>query len=711
MSDYFCLYTRENDWLKRKGIVKIGVFGYDQIENRDSTYVTSEPDRGTFTHMWKIYSDERRYIDEGLKCYLEDHHYRSDGGTEFYYTNNDSIINNINTFFRDFLKIEFSKLTEEEKNSLVSKKYNKQKSIPDPVDRIVLLKNRIRKAKGLKERITLRQFQEDADIVNHLRTKYRGVLNWCPRLGKTIASIDTILKLNCKKVCIGVPSLNLAQQWYNELDKYCDHKLILVDKNIDSIKLKQICLDNSDRDIIIITTYYSAYKISHCRTFFDLKIADEAHHLTYSANENGTDKDFRNFHNIKSTYSLSLTGSLKIGEKDKIIGNDNTALFGEIIDTKSLSWAIRENLVCDYDILAPVINSDRYELVEELSDIYPAELIISCNLMIELILNDNYKNKRIINFVNSIADSVKCKEIINILIRSDRYKLDETELSGFVNESFSEFNKKEEMKVIKTFKNCSYGIISTCYKLGEGTDIKEIDTVCISQAMQAEIRIFQSVLRAHTKDESTPDKRAVILIPIVTDNEYKPYISDDEHRFDKIKQVLEIMSESDENVMQKIKHFKKSPRQNASISDHYREISAREYLEICMKMRNIRFGNRLGFSKLKEQILLTERNIHFDLKIDYVTRQSRNNLYPSITQVEKILKNTDNSWFDLYSIDISGYYDYPDFVKKYRFSDKKQDYIDGKEYQDIHNPLFADLGDLYGKFGYTDLEWWDNCDE
>ena len=47
--------------------------------------------------------------------------------------------------------------------------------------------------------------------------------------------------------------------------------------------------------------------------------------------------------------------------------------------------------------------------------------------------------------------------------------------------------------------------------------------VCISENMVSNIRILQSLLRPHTTSKINPEKKALILLPIIIDDEYKPY--------------------------------------------------------------------------------------------------------------------------------------------------------------------------------------------
>lgn len=56
--------------------------------------------------------------------------------------------------------------------------------------------------------------------------------------------------------------------------------------------------------------------------------------------------------NIKCDKQLSLTATIKEFQDDddnnNIISNNNIEYFGDIIIKKSLLWAIKKNIICDY---------------------------------------------------------------------------------------------------------------------------------------------------------------------------------------------------------------------------------------------------------------------------------------------------------------------------------------------------------------------------
>ena len=118
---------------------------------------------------------------------------------------------------------------------------------------------------------------------------------------------------------------------------------------------------------IIISTYASSYKINSATTKkkfrFDMKINDEAHHLTsYNMNLSNTTKSYIQMLNIESDKQLSLTATLKQLDNDRnndnIISNDNVSYFGDVIDKKCLLHAINENIICDYVIQSIVTNDE-----------------------------------------------------------------------------------------------------------------------------------------------------------------------------------------------------------------------------------------------------------------------------------------------------------------------------------------------------------------
>jgi len=706
----FYLYLRRNDWFDTLNIIKVGIFGEKQKNNRHSTYKTSEPIQGYFTYIWEINESEMNVFDEWLKTKLNDILYINTGGTEFY-TNIDNNIHNYIEFILNDYKINYRKLNDEEINKIsrnkVERKKNKFK------DQINIFENR--KDNNL-EKINLYEFQKEVNIVDFLKKNKKGILNWICRLGKTIKSIDTLIALQSKKICIGVPSIQLLNQWEIKLKKYCNHTIIkLGDTNNPDIKKEY----NQNEQLIILTVYNSAYKIKETNLSFDLKILDEAHHLTYT--EDKSYKAFKVILDIESKYQLSLTATLKIGN-DKIIGNDNNSIFGNIIDSKSLKWAIDNGYVCDYDICTPIVNKDEY--LEHFEDLYIMDndelftgketekekkmilidLLISCIQQLEVLkLN---KHSHCINYSNKINHAKICKNIIDKLLMLDKYN----DLNNnFVNEYVSDITTKTQEQILDNYKKSKKGIIHSCFKLGEGFDEEIVDMVCISENMISDIRILQSLLRPHTKSKSNLDKKALILLPIIVDDDYKPTQKGKEKdKFKKVIDIIDIISNSDENVHQKasfIKVVKKPPPKSKT---NYYNIDEIFNTSIKIKFMHKNMIKGCSYTNLKKLIKLMKfrNNDVYSLREDYINKQRLNKRLPQLETVESILKRTNKSWFNLYNIDISKYSNYNDFNSKYGSLYDKNKYIKLSR-EDDKVPPYSDLEDLYRNYGYN-INFWYN---
>ena len=627
----FYLYTRINWWYDKLNICKVGLFGNELMENRNSTYITSEPDAGIFNNIWIIYNEDRNFFDALLKNEMEIYRYNGSGGTEFYYNFSKNLENIINNILIE-CNIHFKKLNQNEIDEINNKSKNKS----NPKKILFLKKN---------NNITLYPFQKECikSIINLFNNKdNKCIINWICRLGKTITTIYLLLKLDFKKILIGVPSVQLLYQWAEQIKKYCKHKIIIIgDSNINNIIEEY----KNNEYIIILTTFLSSYKVKQFD--FDIKILDEVHHVTYENKNINTDRKNRAIIDIRSNYQLSLTATMKVSDKKNIIGNNNINLFGKIIDSKSLNWAIENKYVCDYNICCPIINIENIEInfdkfVYDIKKELFIDLYVSCISMLQLLKNN--KHKYIINYKKKKKNAKICSIIINKMLEFNEFKELKDVLSNLVivSDNTNDFNK-----LINQYKSNKYGIMNCCYKLGEGFDEKIIDTVCISQNMVSNIRILQSLLRPHTKDiENNPNKKALILLPISNIDIKKDLSSD---KFKKILNVIDIISNTDENIIQKVNIVKiKNDKNDKNIINQYYEIDYiyNENIKLMLIHKNL--INGCSYNKLKEIItkLGGRVNKQLSLQEDYLNKVKLHNLI-SLDNVKLILQKNNKEWFDL----------------------------------------------------------------
>lgn len=551
------------------------------------------------------------------------------------------------------------------------------------------IKNHKKKMKKLKEdreknkipKIILKDFQNEAktNLINHYETNNKGVINWICGLGKTIFGIDIINHYNFNKIIIGVPGKVLLYQWKQELEKYTNYKIYL---NGDGQKIDN---DKLDEKFIIITTFSSSNKLIGIDV--DFKIIDEMHHIVYDKEDSESQEDkktYRKILNIKSKKQLGLTATLRYSEK--IVGNDNIDVWGKIIDSKSLLWAIDNKHLVDYEIICPLTEQEIVEdLLEDSS--YNIDLVISCYQLLQHIKKSN--NTHIINYCNKIPNAKQCEIIINNLL-----KLEEFSELNIYNVSLTSEDNKNRHEILSEFKNHRFAIINCCYILGVGYNEPVIDCVCISENMTSTIRIIQSCLRAHRKDKNNPNKKSSILIPVMYKQDEDYEIEKKYERYSKVWKVLELIGIEDENICEKI-NFMKETKKSESNPSFYRT-QYEDLFNIKMKLKIFHRNLKLGYNDIQKYIKRNGgRDPNKSLKIDFIDKK-----ICSIEQLTMILNKNKKSYFDLYCIDISEYPEWNEFRDNYCNLYTLDEYRELCK-KNINIPNINDLDELYSSNGYN----------
>jgi hypothetical protein len=122
---------------------------------------------------------------------------------------------------------------------------------------------------------------------------------------------------------------------------------------------------------------------------------DEVHHLT-SQNYNKQDKTrkFSNMIDIPCSKRISLTATLKLiecKEDENILSNDNLNIFGEIIFRLNLYHAIKQDIVCDYQIQNIIANEEQLQeqlIKYNIQDVREQRLFLSSYIALKSI-NEN----------------------------------------------------------------------------------------------------------------------------------------------------------------------------------------------------------------------------------------------------------------------------------------------------------------------------------
>lgn len=267
-----------------------------------------------------------------------------------------------------------------------------------------------------------------------------------------------------------------------------------------------------------------------------------------------TTKKYIQMLNISSVKQLSLTATLRELENinpDSIVGNDNIDYFGQIIDRKCLSWAINENIVCDYVVQTIITNEEQFENeldIFNIQDENDKRLFLSAFSSLKSI-NDGHSHHLLI-YSNNKKNSLKLIKYIKILLHDEYFYMPDLYYSNYN----GEMKSRDQKEILNNFEKSKFGIITCVYCLGEGWDFPLLDAVVFSETMTSNIRIVQSALRAGRKNKQDINKTTKIILPILNRDNWLE--TNENYDLKKIRQVIYQMGLEDETISQKIKVFK-----------------------------------------------------------------------------------------------------------------------------------------------------------
>lgn len=427
----------------------------------------------------------------------------------------------------------------------------------------------------------------DKKLIN-LRKDKMGKLLWSCGLGKTYMSLFISHKIGVKNILICVPNLYLLKQFRKAVKEIFNFSSLLLYGNGDNLdKIKKSLKENELN--IVISTYHSCWRLLDLsdKFKFDIKIADEAHHIVSVINDKDK-RTFEKFHKISSEYTLYMTATEKNLEtnKDEIYTMSNEKQFGQIIDKKSVKWSIENKKITDYKLLC--LQNDEEEInniiekidfdaivkenkLKDIKSFDKIELLISAFSALKLI--SEKISSHILIYTNSCISSDLIEIIINKLLENGYFS--DIEVEKLYNLSLTSKSDVDLNKEISKFTNSKYGIIPCVYIFGEGVDIPKLDTVVIGEKMNTEIRIVQSCLRPNRLYKDNLDKIAKIVIPKLLSK-----------IDDKLKMVVSHMANEDEMIEQKIEYIKiNSIKNNISDKTISKYVSLEEDNKILNKIK------------------------------------------------------------------------------------------------------------------------------
>lgn len=642
------IYLRSNEFLNIYDSYKLGKSS--NIPDREKTYITSEVKRGIFAMVIELNINIMDKIEKDLQKYFNSLHLHVifDGGIEFY---KKEIINLIIPYLH--------------KNNIIFKNLSK-----DEIDKLIGKKRII--IKNIKSYIPTIFQQEIIDkSINYFLDNDKGLLIIPCGVGKTLLSLWITQKLKASTILIGVPNILLLEQWQETCALiFPKYKFLLVKSGISEDNIIMFLRENYENHIVI-TTYASSFKIWK-EHIFDVKIYDETHHLTTSNIESSLEKkSFIHMFSIQSKKQIALTATLKLLQNDNnnndIISNENIKYFGNIIDKKTLLWAINEKIICDYIIQTFVIEESLLfnELLEDEND---KPFLLSAYITLKSI-NEGHSHHLLI-YSNSILHSEIIIKYIEKILLQNHFNIKSDDIF------FSIYNSQLQAD-LNHFSKHRFGIIACVYCLGEGWNFPKLDGVVFSENMSSNIRIVQSALRPCRKNKYEPYKIAKIILPVLYKGEWLN--NNDNSDFRKVKEVIYQMSLEDETIIHKIKVFnleltansKNEPNQKLEfIGDEY-DSSLTDLLKIHTLKR---FELGMTYEKARkiiyEKKILTKKEYY-----DLCEKDCRLPLEP-----DKIFKHHFTNWIEYLCIPRI-YYDLEECKQKVckyllEYSDIKKYYLD-----------------------------------
>jgi superfamily II DNA or RNA helicase len=536
------IYIRIHTSYDKYNVCKLGKT-INLIE-RNSTYKTGEVESGYFEYAIELDIKKLDIIEKLLQNHFKllGYHYYLDGGIEFF---TKDIIPLIIPYLKT-LNLQFTILSKEQikliiRKNIIKKILNKNNSIIPREHQInVLLK--------------INDFYKDNNI---------GKLIHACGLGKALLGILIVQKLKCNTVIIGVPSIYLQKQMRKEIMKiYNNHDNILYIGGEDGVKendINKFFNKKSDDCKFFITTYDSCHKLFNYE--FDFKIGDEAHHLVGSDFEKTKDS----FHKIKSNKTLFMTATEKVIENNKtnkvIYSMDDKNIFGELIDQKTINWAIENKKITDYNLV--ILKNTENEINDIINNLNlndnsimeHKDLFLSAFMSLKSI--EKYDElTHILIYTNKTDHSELVKKYIDIIVASNIININKENYYNKSLHSKSSENLYDTKLIdgsikegeISKFQKASWGIISGVYIFGEGFDCPKLNGVVFSENMESDIRIVQSTLRPNRLDINFPNKKAYVIIPYIdTEN----FLTDNES-FDKCRKIIAKIRNVDEKIEQKI---------------------------------------------------------------------------------------------------------------------------------------------------------------
>ncbi|MCT4552856.1 MAG: DEAD/DEAH box helicase family protein [Alphaproteobacteria bacterium] len=417
--------------------------------------------------------------------------------------------------------------------------------------------------------------------------------------GKTVTSIAIWEDRLPDTTVVFVPSLNLLKQTKDNFKKYSDvdfdYLCVCSDKSVDDSNLNEedeveieisevddaskvttnsddivefLNKENDGKPKLIYSTYNSSEQIVNAVESlpegfkFDLSMIDEAHKTATRTN----DLNYYNYP-LRDEYipvdkRVFLTATPKVEKQtfaddgnEMIYSMDNEEVYGKEFYHMTYRYAIENDIISDYKIIAVGITRDEKVFLEE----YFQEHGIHNDLLVKEFYYvyalhkamKEYGIKKTISFHSDVANAKSFFEKINLF----KEHIDIEDLNtSHVNGKMKADQRNDEMD--KYAAKGEKSIITNCNCLTEGIDVPATDAVFFSDNKTSIIAIVQAVGRAMRK--ALEKELGYIILPMLHSDDSSLESKIDEGNFKNIITVLKALASSDERIAEEVKAKRKS---------------------------------------------------------------------------------------------------------------------------------------------------------
>lgn len=352
--------------------------------------------------------------------------------------------------------------------------------------------------------------------------KRRGILEMATGTGKTRTAISIINELfargSARTAIVSAFGTDLLDQWYDVLVKeghpvyrsYADHREALQYLNDPE---ESILLSSRQRLVEVLP------RLSPAMTRKGLIVCDEVHGM-------GAPSMVENLSGKLKPFGFALGLSATPDREYDAAGNDFVeAEIGPVIFEFGLEKAIGRGILCEFDYLELdyAFSADdktavrqairKYHARSRMADAPPIE-----SLYQEIARIRKLSREKLPPFAELVSKRPEILHRSILFVEEAPYGLEVQELLMPTGIDFHTYYAGDDRSNLPRFARGELDCLITCHRISEGIDIRSVGTIVLFASARAKLETVQRLGRCLRVDPGNPDKRALVVDFIRTDD-------------------------------------------------------------------------------------------------------------------------------------------------------------------------------------------------